>query len=79
MSENDYGITPEVRLSLIEQKLRLWRNTAFDAELDVKVAKVIDDLPAQQAAAKRLKDCLKVVAELEEILEEARECIKQEA
>ena len=62
------NISPQARQALIEQKLTLWRNTAFDAELDAKVAKVLGNADSEAAAAQRLKDCLKAIATLEEML-----------
>jgi hypothetical protein len=63
-----YELMPEVRQSIIAQKIALWRNTAFDAELDAKVARVLDNKDAETNAIERLKNCLKAIATLEEML-----------
>ena len=60
-------IAPEIQLAIIEQKLAQWRNTAFDAELDVKIAKILDDEAMKERAANNLKRCLQAVAMLEEM------------
>jgi len=63
-----YESTPEARQSIIAQKIALWRNTAFDAELDAKVAQALGNAEAEANAAERLKNCLKAIATLEEML-----------
>lgn len=70
MSEKrgDYKVAPEAQRAIIAQKLTLWQNTAFDAELDAKVAQVLGDEEMKALAARRLKDALKAQAVLTEML-----------
>jgi len=53
---------------MIAEKLKIWKNTVYDAGLDAKVATVTEDDRMLQAAQKRLKSAMKAVEFLEEEL-----------
>jgi len=53
---------------MIAEKLRIWKNTVYDATLDAKVAAVTEDERLLQGAQQRLKSAMKAVEFLEEEL-----------
>lgn len=55
----------EVQVQIIQQKIQIWRNTEYDAQLDAEVAQVLDDAQMKAAAVQRMKNAKKAVAELE--------------
>ena len=63
-------ITQERKSALVEIKIALWENTVYDAQLDVEVAELLDDIPAVQQAKARMKNALKVVGFLRDKLTE---------
>ena len=71
----EYGVDIPVRArrELLRQKLELWRNTCFDAELDAKVADAIGDDGLKEQGMARLKQALKAVGALEAMLKEEGE------
>jgi len=70
MSEDKplYEIAPGTRVTVIQQKISVYHAAAFDAELDAKIAKALDNRDVLTQAEKRLKDCLRAIALLEEML-----------
>ena len=67
MSEE--GTLPRVvKLKLLQDKIQLWRNTLYDAELDAKVAVALEDERNKEHAEQRMKAALKALDVLGEIL-----------
>lgn len=60
----------EVQRTLIQQKLTMWRNTVYDAQLDAKIAKALEDERGEQQARQRIKSALKAVELLEQMMNE---------
>jgi len=56
--------------AIIEQKLEGWRNTKYSVEVDIKLAKAIDDesVLSLEPAVKRLREIIRVIGELEKML-----------
>lgn len=63
---NDIPI--ENKRQLLAQNLMRWRNTAYDAETDAKVGDIIGDEQIKQQAATRLKNALKAIDAIEQII-----------
>ena len=61
-------IPMEVQAQIIQQKIQMWRNTEYDAQLDAEIAQVLDDAQMKAAAVQRMKNAKKAVAELEKKL-----------
>ena len=64
-------VPDEVKRGLLSGKLQLWRNTLYDAQLDIEVAKAIEDERLMQQSATRLKGALKAIDLLEKMLADA--------
>lgn len=58
-------VAPEVQGKIIEQKLTLLRNSIYDASLDAKIARVMEDMHGEKAALERMRKLLKAVEMLE--------------
>ena len=66
-------VPPEAVIKqILTDKLKLWKNTVYDAGIDAQVAKVTADDRMLQGAQKRLKGALKAVAFLEEELNKSQ-------
>ena len=63
-----YKVAANTMKSIITDKLKIWKNTVYDAGLDAKVAAFTEDERLLQAAQKRLKSAIKAVEFLEEEL-----------
>lgn len=61
----DIEVPGEVRRKIVEDKLAYYRNTVFDAGLDVKVAQLIGNSQQLGVATERMKKILTVVQFLE--------------
>lgn len=70
MSEKMPSVPEGVKRQLLRQKIEVWRNTVYDAELDVRVADVLGDDRLKEQAAQRLKDAFKALDLLEGMLKE---------
>lgn len=62
----------ETKRLLLEQNLMRWRNTAYNAEIDAKVGAIIGDEQIKQAAAAQLKNALKAIDALKQIMKELK-------
>jgi CRISPR/Cas system CSM-associated protein Csm4 (group 5 of RAMP superfamily) len=56
-------ITNDVKRVIVEQKLTLYKNTLYDAELDAKIALLLND--KEDATKARIKQVLKAIELLE--------------
>ena len=63
-------IPSKVKAVIIEQKKQAWANTLYDAELGVKIAKKLEDKGMERRETERMKNALKAIDALEEILAE---------
>jgi hypothetical protein len=52
-------------VQLLQNKLRLWQNTKYDATIDLKIAEMLDSDPLKAQANKRLHDAEVVIEMLE--------------
>jgi hypothetical protein len=59
-----------VKAQLVEEKMRLWTNTSYAAQIDLRVAKKINDPQQEKAALEMVKKCEEAIMLLEELLEE---------
>lgn len=66
-------VPDDFKRQLIAQKIQMFLNTIYDAELDGKVAQMLGDERKQEGAEKRMKDALKAIDLLEKILSEIPE------
>jgi len=57
-------IPVEVQVQIIRQKIQIWRNTEYDAQLDAEIAQVLSDDQMLAAAVQRMKNAKKAIAEL---------------
>lgn len=60
-------ITFQAQMQVVGQKLALWQNTLYSAELDARVAKAIDDDQMLAQAKTQMKRSLQVIDQLEKI------------
>ena len=67
-----YEPSEEIIRQMVAEKLKIWKNTVYDAGLDAKVATITEDDRMLQGAQKRLKGALKAVAFLEEELNKSQ-------
>jgi len=58
----DEEITLEVKRALIEQRIAIWRNTAFQSTIDLKVATRFDDAELVAAAKATIARAEKLIA-----------------
>ena len=63
-------IPDEAKIIIIEQNRQKWTNTLYDAELGAKIAEKLGDEGMKKKEAQRMKDALKAIDVLEEILQE---------
>jgi len=68
-------ITNDVKRVIVEQKLTLYKNTLYDAELDAKIALLLND--KEDATKARIKQVLKAIELLETELAELKASIKE--
>lgn len=64
-------VTNDAKRAILENKLALWKNTQFDALVDIELAKKIGDQGMEKAAFERARQCevvIKTVAEMMEAL-----------
>ncbi len=54
----------EVQAHIIQQKIQIWLNTEYDAQLDAEIAQVLSDDQMKAAAVLRMKNAKKAIAEL---------------
>jgi transcription elongation GreA/GreB family factor len=59
-----------VKAQLVEEKMRLWTNTSYAAQIDLRVAKKLNDPQQEKAALEMMKKCEEAIMLLEEMLEE---------
>lgn len=50
---------------IITNKLQLWRNTLYDAQLDAKIGETLDDAEMKKQAIERMKKSQKAIDLLE--------------
>lgn len=62
-------IPQAIKRQITGQKLQVWRNTLYDCELDARVAEALDDQQAKVQASNRMKNALKAIDVLDEILQ----------
>jgi len=65
MTDKPYTVTDEARKSILAQKITVWQNTAYDAELDAKVARALEDTDGEAQAKARLKKGLQAIETLQ--------------
>lgn len=66
-------VPDDLKCLLIAQKVQLWRNTIYDATLDAKIAKMLEDKRKVELAEKRIKDALKAIDLLESLWDEVND------
>lgn len=59
--EKTTEITTETQLVIIDQKLALYRNTLYDAQLDGRIAQHLDNAQSIAAATNRMKEIHKTI------------------
>jgi hypothetical protein len=69
-NDNGAAIDGVARKQLIENKITLWRNTIYDAELDARVADALGKEAASEQAQERMKEAMQAVELLEGMLDE---------
>lgn len=63
-------IDGKVKRELLKQKVALWRNTKYDAQVDVQVADAIGDEELKKQATERIKSAIKAIDALGKLLGE---------
>ena len=63
-----YAPPKEIIIQMLKGKLKVWKNTVYDAGLDAKVALCTEDKRMLSSAQMRLKNALKAVEFIEEEL-----------
>jgi hypothetical protein len=58
-----------IKAQLVEEKIKLWSNTSYAAQIDLRVAKKLNDPQQEKAALEMMKKCEEAIMLLEEILE----------
>jgi len=66
-------VAVETKKVIINQKLMVYRNTLYDASLDVKIAKMLEDEAQEKAATARMKPLLTAIEFLESELHTVEE------
>jgi hypothetical protein len=59
-----------IKAQLVEEKMKLWLNTSYAAQIDLRVAKKINDPQQEKAALEMMKKCEEAIMLLEELFEE---------
>jgi len=54
-------ISNETKRVLLTQKLTLWQNTLYDAQLDTEIAKMLEDEQLATQSQARMKSALKAI------------------
>ena len=54
-------ISVDVKRAILEQKLQIYKNSCYDALIDAKVAKMLEDDNSEKQAAERLTKMTKAV------------------
>ena len=57
-------IPVEIQAQIIQQKIQIWRNTEYDAQLDAEIAQVLADDQMKAQAVLRMKNAKKAITEL---------------
>lgn len=60
----------EIQIQIIQQKIQIWLNTEYDAQLDAEIAQVLDDDQMKATAVLRMKNAKKAVTSLKRKLSE---------
>lgn len=63
-------IPDEVKRKILQQKLTMWHNTVFDAQVDVEMAEILKDAQMEQSARESMNRALKAVKLVEKKLSE---------
>jgi len=63
-------ISNDTKRVLLTQKLELWQNTLYDAQLDTEIAKMLSDEPLSEQSQARMKSALKAIELLNDKLGE---------
>lgn len=63
-------IAAERKAGLIKNKILLWENTVYDAQLDAEIDEMLGDEQGLAQAKTRMKNALKAIGLLEEKLSE---------
>lgn len=59
---DDKNITnSSIQQVILKNKLQLWQNTLYDAEVDVRLAKRLEDKQMEQTALERMKQSQKAI------------------
>ena len=66
-------VTVGTKKVIINQKLVMYRNTLYDASLDVKIARMLEDEAQEKAASDRMKPLLTAIEFLESELRTVEE------
>ena len=61
-------VSVDVKRAILEQKLQLYKNSCYDALVDVKVAKMLEDTNTEKQAAERLIKMTKAIDFIKEQL-----------
>lgn len=69
MHNNDVSV--EDRISILQQKIALWKNTHYSMSLDAQIATTLGDDQMLEQAKVNMKRALQAQDELEKILAEA--------
>jgi hypothetical protein len=56
------------KIIILRNKLKLWKNTLYDAQLDARIAKVLEDERNEEQAAQRMKHAHKAIDFLSTLL-----------
>lgn len=66
--QEEYVVSFEAKRAIIQRKQAMYRSAVYDAQLDVKVARLLGDRSAEQKATEQVKRMLMVLDLLEEEL-----------
>jgi len=62
----DEAMVPDtVKMQIIRNKLQVWQNTLYDAQLDARIAEALDDMQSKERATRRMKEAHKAIDFLE--------------
>ena len=68
-------ITKETQLAIVDNKIQLYVNSRYDAEVDAKVADITDDENLKKSAQERVKKIIKALDALEKIKAELQKAV----
>lgn len=79
MGKGEIKVSVEAKLLVLNNKLAIYKNSFYDAEIDYSVGTVTDDDKLKENAQERMKTYLKAIEALEKMLAEVDDNAKNDA